>query len=104
MIVYTGSSGSLGSQMPPGTVPLHTRLESPMEEMARELPGLVGAPDAFIHMPGMVPVTACEKAPELARELNVGGSLRWFEAAAQNRLPPFRAGLERPYFRQAHRP
>ncbi|MGE3973237.1 MAG: NAD-dependent epimerase/dehydratase family protein [Bdellovibrionales bacterium] len=81
MIVYTGSTGSIGSDMPPGPIPLKTRLEESVEQMNKELEEKTSAPFSMIHLSGLASVMECERSPEKAYELNVNGSLKWFQAA-----------------------
>jgi nucleoside-diphosphate-sugar epimerase len=83
MIVMTGRSGSLGSVFPESVVALKTRLEADGTKMLSELKSLRTTPDIFIHSAGLVPVQKCSESPKTAHELNVGGSEKWFRAAAQ---------------------
>lgn len=82
MIVYTGSTGSIGSDMPNGHTPLVTRLESPMKTMSSELRIKTDEGYQFIHLAALTSVDACEKDSVLAKSLNVDGAIKWFQAAS----------------------
>lgn len=72
----------VGRHFPASAIGLTTRLESTSEEMLHELkkhPKL----DCIIHLAAMTLVADCQKNPEQARQMNVEGAVKWFEAAAQ---------------------
>lgn len=80
-VVFTGATGSIGSQMPKGPKPLLTRLEARSDLMKEELLQTQPQPQVLIHLSALAAVSACEKNPELAYELNVKGAQCWFRAA-----------------------
>lgn len=82
-IVYTGSTGSIGADMPQGGHPLQTRLEESVEARVAELQGFSLNQWGFIHLAGLISVQECERDPERARSLNVEGAKKWFQAACQ---------------------
>ena len=88
-IVYTGHSGSIGSSMPEGPYPLHTRLEHPIEEMKNEICSLSLQAWAFVHLAGLVSVRDCEADPDLAYAINVEGAKKWFQASCQSSCQHF---------------
>jgi nucleoside-diphosphate-sugar epimerase len=93
LILATGTTGSLGSQMPPGVVALRSRLETPLGEKRAELEAAIRAHGpakriALIHCAALTSVGDCESDPERARRLNVDGATAWFDAAQG-------AGIER---------
>lgn len=83
MIVYTGSTGSIGSDLPAGHTPLVTRLESPIGTMTSELRIKTDDGYQFIHLAALTSVAACENDPLLARSMNVDAAVRWYQAASE---------------------
>jgi len=89
-VFFTGPAGSIGSQMPPGPIPLHTRLEQPVEEMEAELRGRLDALAsetrgfALIHLATLTSVDAAAADPRRAHWLNVEGSRKWLDAAGRS--------------------
>ncbi len=80
-IAATGTTGTIGSQLPTEVISLKTRLEAPLKEKILELKKI--NPTAVIHLAGMVEVHTCEENPELCFRLNVDGALSWLQAAQQ---------------------
>ena len=81
--VFTGATGSTGRHVDASFKPLKTRLERPLAEMVTELKEFSQPIRSFIHLAALVPTAECEANPELAYELNVEGSKKWFRAAVE---------------------
>ena len=88
-IAFTGSTGSIGSQMPKGPWPLKTRLEASVEERLDEIKKLPSIPKAIIHLAALTVVGECESNPDKAYELNVKGAVKWYQAAVKSECPRF---------------
>jgi nucleoside-diphosphate-sugar epimerase len=85
MILYTGSTGTIGSEMPSEHTALYSRLESTEAEMSEEIARVSqGKPFSMIHLAALVSVTECEAQPEKAFILNVEGASKWLQAAQKN--------------------
>jgi GDP-4-dehydro-6-deoxy-D-mannose reductase len=93
LILATGTTGSLGSQMPAGVVALTSRLETPGETKIAELCSIVSAHPgrriALVHCAALTSVQECEANVERAYKLNVEGATSWFEAAEANGIERF---------------
>jgi nucleoside-diphosphate-sugar epimerase len=93
LILATGTTGSLGSQMPAGVVALTSRLETPGETKIAELCSIVSAHPgrriALVHCAALTSVQECEANVERAYKLNVEGATSWFEAAQANGIERF---------------
>ena len=88
-IAATGTTGSIGSFLPNSVSALKTRLEDPLELRIQELQALPTTPDGLIHLAAMTSLPECAKDPELARERNVMGALKWYQAAKEIGIPRF---------------
>lgn len=89
IIAATGTTGSIGHFLPvlePGIRPLEIRLEVSEAEMISAAKSTDAS--ALIHMAAMTSVSACEKDPARAREINVAGAVKLLRAAQ-------RAGVKR---------
>ncbi len=89
VIVYTGNTGALGSQMPQGGVALQSRLENSHEEMATELKGISASIQRLVHMAALTSVRECDQDPQRAAELNIAGAVKWLKAAESADLKQF---------------
>lgn len=88
-ILYTGPTGSIGSQMPPGPIPLLTRLEATVEERVLEIERKSDSRAALIHLAALVSIDECEKDPQRTFAANVDGSLKWLESAIRTGVKRF---------------
>ncbi|MCB0378292.1 MAG: NAD(P)-dependent oxidoreductase [Bdellovibrionales bacterium] len=80
----TGGDGGIGSYLPKDFVRLSTPLESPLQKKVDELKSKKPKQKVkkiFIHLAAMASVTECEQNPDLAYQVNVGGSEQWFQAS-----------------------
>lgn len=87
-IAATGLAGNIGQYLPKTVISLETRLESGVSEMQKELASHPGI-DCLIHLAALSLVKDCEENPDLAFDLNVNGSLKWFEAASRAGIKHF---------------
>lgn len=89
-VLLTGASGSLGGTLAGRGVALALRMEDGIEKMTDELRReAAGETSVLIHLAAMTSVDACEKNPDLAREINVAGTRRLFLAAQQTGIARF---------------
>ncbi len=81
-VVCTGGNGTIGQFLPVSVRRLRTRLEESVELRVDELKKVARPPFALLHLAALTSVTEAEKDPARARLMNVDGSLKWLQAAA----------------------
>lgn len=88
-IIYTGSTGSIGSFMPTNLkiLPLFFRLEDKLDPIYKEIKKHKA--DTLIHLAAMIDIKKCEKEKSLCHSINIDGAKRVFLAAIKAKIKRF---------------
>lgn len=88
-IIYTGSTGSIGSLMPSNSkiLPLFFRLEDNLNTIFKEIKHHKA--DTLIHLAAMIDIKKCEEEKDLCYSINIDGTKKVFLAAIKAKIKRF---------------
>lgn len=85
-VLVIGGSGMVGSQVSFGIKPTHAELDI-LDTDSVEHAFEAYAPQAVVHLAGLIDVQECEKRPQEAERINVGGARNVAHACASRETP-----------------